>query len=108
MQHHKQNIGKNMNVEGSSDDRNEETFLSSERNEEHVMKNGGKEILSIEWRKLSWTECYVYLEADFISNELGHLTEEIPKKVIQGWNSNTQYSFGDQVFTELIKLKWDH
>ena len=53
MQHHKQNIGKNMNVVGSSDDRNEETFLSSERNEEHVMQNGGKESLSIEWRKLS-------------------------------------------------------
>ena len=55
------------------------------------MQNGGKEILSIEWRKLSWTEYYVCLEADFISNELRHLTEEIPKKVVQGWNSNTQY-----------------
>ena len=36
----------NMNVEGSSDERNEETFLSSERNEEHVMQNGGNEIIS--------------------------------------------------------------
>ena len=36
-----------MNVEVSSDERNEETFLSSERNEEHVMQNGGNEIISI-------------------------------------------------------------